>query len=455
MNVPVASEYTPGDTGETQLRVSAVAIEPERRASGGRPAMALGLQILAPRRLSILISSVLLLLSACGKSQPAGGDVATRPTRGGPAMTVEVEMVRAQALAHRIPIVGTLFAAEAAVISTKAAGLLRQTFVDVGNKVKPGDPLAQVDRIDYEMAVRQAEALLAESLARLGVESVPSESIDLKLVSTVQRADAQLENAKRTFDRLTNLEGAVSAQERDDITARLRVAEADHRLALDEAGALAASARGRNAALEFAKQKLSETLTLTPPIPTTLGKSGAAEWVVAERVVTEGQYLNVADAVYRLIINDPLKLRSKVPERYASEILIDQSVQLEDVDGNAAARGKIARISPAVDPASRTFEIEALIDNESDALKSGTFAKGMIVAEGTTKTLSVPAAAIVTAGGATQLFVIENGTARRRVVQIGRQADGRIQIVSGLNEGEQVVSRATAALTDGAAVRVQ
>jgi multidrug efflux pump subunit AcrA (membrane-fusion protein) len=395
-----------------------------------------------------------ILIGACGEkpeSSRRGGATATSQ----PVIAVEVETVTPRALAHRIPIVGTLFAAEEAVISSKSAGVLRQTFVDVGSRVRPGDPLLQVDRVDYEMAVRQAEASLAEALSRLGVDAVPTAAFDLTQVSTVQRAAAQLENARLTYERLTNLGTVVSSQELNDATARLRVAEADHQLSLDEARALIATARARHSAVELARQKLDETLTRTPPIPTTLGKEGAGEWIVAARLVTEGQYLGVASNAYRLIINNPLKLRSKVPERYAPEVSAEQAVQLEGRGGMPGARGKIVRISPAVEPASRTFEIEALIDNNDNALKSGTFAKGLILVEGSTRVFSVPAGAIVTTGGATQVFAVENGTARRRVVQTGRAAEGRIEIVSGLREGEQVITQPPPALADGAAVRVR
>lgn len=408
----------------------------------------------APQAAVTLGFGVLLLSTACNDQSPSPAPTTQPPENTSPAK-VEVEVARRQPLARRIPIVGTLHAAEEAVISTKSAGVLRQTFVDVGSKVAPGDPLTQVDRDDYEMTVMQSEALLAESLARLGVDSVPTQAIDLGRVSTVRRAAASLENARFTFDRLKSLKDAVSAQELNDAMAQVRVAEADHRLSLDEAAALAASARGRHAALKQARQRLDETLTRTPPIPTTLGQRGAAEWVVAERLVTEGQFLNAAEQTYRLIINNPLKLRARVPEHYASEVRIGQSAILESAGGRTPAEGTITRISPVVDPASRTFEIEALIENDSEGLMSGSFAKGVILVDDQTATVSIPEDAIYQNAGATQIFVVQDGRARRRNIQTGRKVSGRVAVVSGLAEGEQVIARTMPSLTDGAAVQAQ
>lgn len=371
---------------------------------------------------------------------------------------MEVETALPRALDRQIPIVGTLYAAEEAVISTRTAGILRRTHVDVGDTVLPDAPLAQVDTVDYEVAVRQAQAALAEVLARLGVTDVPDESFDLNTVSTVARSRAQLENARFNYERLAGLSGGrlatVADQELNDASTRLRVAEAELRLAHDEAAALVASARERQSLLQMARQRLSNTLTRTPPIPTTLGREGALDWVVAERLVTEGQYLNMADQLYRLIVADPLKLRSRVPERYAHEVRIGQPVALEVLGGPSALRGAITTISPAVDPASRTFEVEALIDNTSNAVKPGAFAKGNIVVTGAAPRLSAPVGALVTTGGSTRLYVVEDGTARQRTVQIGRESDGRVEIVNGVREGETIVTQGAAALTDGTNVRV-
>jgi multidrug efflux pump subunit AcrA (membrane-fusion protein) len=370
-------------------------------------------------------------------------------------MSVEIERAAAESMPHRIPIVGTLHAAEEAVISTRTAGILRRTFVDVGSVVRPDEPLAQVDTLDYEVAVKQAQAALAELLARLGTDSVPGESFDLHSVSAVQRAEAQLENARFAYERLRNVGArgqSVAEQEMNDAATRLRVAEADYRLAVDETAALVATARERQALHQMATQRLANTTTKTPPIPTTLGRQGADHWVVAERLVTEGQYLNIADQLYRLIVSNPLKLRSKVPERYAGEVRVGQRVEIEVVGGIAPPQGEIVRVSPVVDPASRMFEVEALIDNPKDQVKPGAFAKGFITADAR-PSLYVPEQAVVTAGGTTKLFVVDNGVARIRNVRLGRQLEGRVEVVSGLSEGEHFVANGAAGLADGAAVQ--
>jgi multidrug resistance efflux pump len=394
---------------------------------------------------------MLMPIAGCSERGAARGGESARPSER-PAAQVEVLTVRPQTRTRRIPIVGTLFAAEEAVISTKASGILRRTFVDVAGMVAPGAPLTQVDTQDYEVAVKQAEASLAEVLARLGVKEVPDDSFELKQVSTVQRAAARVENTRFTYERLSQV-GTYSGQEVNDAATELRVAEAEYQSAIDEAAALLASAQERQSLLQMAQQKLADTVTKTPPIPTTRGPTGAEEWVVAARFVTEGQYVNVGDPLYRLMLTHPLKLRSKVPERYAGEVRSDQRIELESMEGVASPQGRIARLSPAVEPASRTFEIEALIDNQSNALRPGAFAKGFIVAESGNRTVDVPVEAVMKSGEEARVFVVEQGVARRRSVQVGPQADGMVEIVAGLRDGERVVTRGAATLSDGMAVQ--
>jgi multidrug efflux pump subunit AcrA (membrane-fusion protein) len=391
----------------------------------------------------------------CDRGQSVRGNEQPKQVAPSASLTMDVQVAAAESTPHRIPVVGTLHAAEEAVISTRTAGILRRTFVDVGSTVKPDEPLAQVDTLDYEVAVKQAQASLAEVLARLGVDAVPVGSFDVHSTSAVQRAEAQLENARFAYERLRNVGAggqSVADQEMNDASTRLRVAEADHRLAVDETAALLATARERQALLQMATQRLANTKTKTPPIPTTLGRQGADQWIVAERLVTEGQFLNIADQLYRLIVSNPLKLRSKVPERYAGEVRVGQSVEIEVVGGIAAPQGQIVRVSPVVDPASRMFEIEALIDNPQDQLKPGAFAKGSIAAD-PRPSMYVSEQAIVTAGGTTKLFIIDNGVARSRNIRLGRQLQGRVEVISGLNDGEHYISKGAANLTDGAYVQ--
>jgi membrane fusion protein (multidrug efflux system) len=205
----------------------------------------------------------------------------------------------------------------------------------------------------------------------------------------------------------------------------------------------------------MSRQRHANTLTVAPPLPTTLGEESADEWVVSTRMVTEGQYLSIADRLYHLMIRNPLKLRSRVPERYVGQVTLGQHVAVEVMGAVGKAAGKIRRISPAVDPLSRTFEIEALIANEADDLKPGAFAKGNIIADNLAAVVCAPPEAIVMIGGVARLYVLEEGKARERDIQTGRQTDDCTEIVSGVLEGADVIMHGGVAMKDGMPVSVK
>lgn len=395
-----------------------------------------------------------LWVTACDTHAPAAGPPASAPATTQPAM-VAVSTVAARVLPLRIPIVGTLDAAEEVIVSTKVRGILERTYLDVGAVVRPGTALASVDPFDYAATVKQAQAGLTETLARLGTEAVPDADFDLTKVSSVQRAAAQLENARFSHDRLVSLNDAVSGQELSDAEALLRVATAGYQIALDEARALVATAHQRQAQLALAQRALEDAQVVGPPIPTTLSAGAADHWVVAERLATEGRYLDVADQLYRLVICDPLKLRSSVPERYAADVAVGQEVTLASTEGSRDLVGQITRITPAVDPATRTFQIEALLKNEGDRLKPGAFVTGEITSSRGKPALCVPRTALVTTGGATRVFIVSAGVVRRQDVRVGRALDEIVEITAGLTDGQQVVTSDLDMLRDGDPVQAR
>jgi len=403
-------------------------------------------------------AACLLVFAGCREAESHAESATAKPANPAgdpPTFTVAASAAELRNMTVRVPIVGTLLAAEDVTVSTETAGVLTRTFVDVGDIVEPGAPLAQVEVYDYEMTASQARAALAETLARLGVASVPGDDFDLSQVSSVMRAEAQLENARYTQQRLSSIGSAVSGQEINDAAAQVRVAEAEKRSALDEAASLVAQARQRQAQLQLAEHALADTLTDAPPMPTTVGPNAAEHWVVAQRLVTEGQYVSQADQLFRLIIDNPLKLRSNVPERYAPHVRAGQRVELSDLAGAAVMTGTISRVNPAVDQATRTFEIEALIYQNGAVLKPGAFATGAIVADGVGDALCVPASAIATVGGMTRVFVVTDSRVSLRDVRVGRQLVDHVEILSGLSAGEQVVTEGLAKLEDGMAVSVR
>src|SRR5690606_3906313 len=147
-----------------------------------------------------------------------------------------------------------------------------------------------------------------------------------------------------------------------------------------EASALLATARARQSELAAARQRLADASIRAPGGGTASASTAPSpqRWAIATRLVSVGEYVRAGDPLFQVVPDDPLKLRAAVPERYINEIRIGQKVtlRLEGVSGPVV--GRVSRVSPSVDVASRTFQIEALIPNPDRQLRPGAFARAAV-----------------------------------------------------------------------------
>jgi RND family efflux transporter MFP subunit len=152
---------------------------------------------------------------------------------------------------------------------------------------------------------------------------------------------------------------------------------------------------------------------------------------------------------------NPLKLKSAIQEKHASLITPGQVVQF-DVEAflNRKFTGKIAYVSPAVDQATRTFAVEALVDNTDRQLKPGFFAKGVVLTRVDDKVLAVPEEAISTLAGVSTVYVIDAGKARQQQVTLGARQNKLAEVTSGLKGDEILATTNLSQLATGVSVRV-
>ena len=175
---------------------------------------------------------------------------------------------------------------------------------------------------------------------------------------------------------------------------------------------------------------------------------------MAERNADLGEYVSPTSKVATIVRINPLRIRIDIPEQAIPEVKVGQSVSVTTSawpDKNFS--GRIARISPNVTPSSRTLSVEAEIDNSSGALKPGQFASVRILQSRSQPAVLVPARAVQTDAGVSRVFVIKDGRAEQRLVQLGQTESDLMEIKSGVAEGEQVATSNLDQLSDGIAVR--
>lgn len=406
----------------------------------------------------ILAIAALAGLTGCQKSTSTKSANAAEVR----AIPVTVASVRIQKVERSIPVTGTLRGWEQVSIGSKRAGRILKILHDMGDRVEPGEPLVELETIDSELAIMQAERQLQAELAKLGLSTLPTASFEISSIPAWKQAQVALDTAVRDLNRLRGLtqRAASSVQELQDAEDKVRTATA----ALDSAGVNArstlANALAAKVALDVARQNQAD-MTIRVPVPTNIPKSqvGKVKYAITSRPVAEGQMLQAGAEVMTLVVEDPLRVWVKVPERYISQIALDQPVRVSvSAYPDKEFQGKVTRINPSVEEASRTFQVEVQVPNAEGKLRPGGFAEAEIVVAAEDDAIVVPLEAIAELAGVTKVFVVEQGVSRAVPVSRGVEGPGWIEVKGNVPRDATVVTTGQvqlALLADGTAVRVR
>jgi RND family efflux transporter MFP subunit len=371
----------------------------------------------------------------------------TKPPKAEAPVPVTVTPVRAQKVARSVEFVGTLYANEEVTVSAEVDGRIASLAADMSDRVARGQTLAKIDDAEFRFAIQQMESNLRENLAKLGLEKTPPKDFDMTQTSLVQKAKADLDDAERAAQRSRTLHERqlIAAQEYDTANTRAKMAGANYRTSIEEARASLASAYAKEAQLETARKKLRDTV-ISAPIAGSISK----------RSVSAGEYVKIAAPLFVIVQDNPLKLRGMIPERFSPEVHTDQGVEIRvDSFPNATFKGRLIRISPSSDVASRSFMIEGVVENPERRLKPGFFAHATVTTRIDAAAATVPQQALVSFAGVSKVFVAENNVARERIVQTGvRLGANEVEVTSGLKPGELVVISGVTRLANGAAIKV-
>ncbi len=397
------------------------------------------------KSVGLLLSLVALTGAACKASSATSEQTAGRGAAPADVREVDVVPATEDRLVRAVTVTGTLAAEEQVTLSLKVTGRLQELYVDLGSRVTKGQVLARLVPTDFNLRVSQAEAALQQARARLGLPlEGENDRIELEQTSLVRSARALLEEARLNRDRTaTFVERGIAAKATlDSAEAALKVADSRYQDAIEEVLNRKAVLEQRRTELELARQALRDAQLTSPH-----------DGVVRERHVTVGQYLAAGSPAVTIVRMHPLRLRVAVPEREAQQVHVNQEVQVRVVGAVDVHVGRVARISPAIDEASRTLMVEAEVPNPKGVLRPGSFANAAIVASTADPAISIPSSALVTCAGVEKVLTVKDGKVVEKRVSVGRRERDRLEIVSGLAAGEQVIAQ-PGNLVEGTPVRI-
>ena len=159
------------------------------------------------------------------------------------------------------------------------------------------------------------------------------------------------------------------------------------------------------------------------------------------RQVSEGAVINSANIIVSIVNIDPIKLEFSIPERYAGLVEVGSPIFFSSEAAKEEVEGKVYAFEPQIDAATRTLKLRAQSPNKSGKYLPGMFVKIRFVLSVKEDALLVPAEAVIPELAGYKVFVVgADGKAEQRTIEIGTRTDSQVQVISGLNEGDLVLT---------------
>jgi membrane fusion protein (multidrug efflux system) len=333
-----------------------------------------------------------LLLQGC--MDAVNGNVEADPSSQVEAIPVEAATVASSNMAAFYSGTATLEADQQAIVVSQITGVVLEISAEEGDYVQAGQVLAKVETDRYALEVERANAAL-------------------------KRLETDFQRKKELFNKKL-----VSTEDYERVSAEYEA---------------------QKAAYQLARLDLAYT-SIRAPI------SG----YISERMIRAGNLVTLHQPVYKVTSYNPLLAVLHVPERELAVLSkgLEVSVALDAWPGEVF-KGEVIRISPVIDPATGTFRVTAEVRDHGSMLKPGLFGRVQILYDLHQDVPVIPRSAVITEDEYSHVFVINaEGNASRRTIELGYENNGQIEVITGLEKGEQVVTAGKGSLSDGTRVEV-
>lgn len=355
------------------------------------------MSFLLPSVLVVRLGNALLLAAAmvCAAGCQRRDVAASASAR--PVAQVVVAAASREPVAETLALVGTLAANEIVEIKAETDGLVAEILFHEGQPVKKGDLLVRLD--------------------------------DTKLAAVLAEAEANFKLSQLNNERSTQLsrEKLISDQESDQVRSIYAV---------------------NQATVELKKRELRDARIFA-----------SFDGVVGDKLVSPGQVISKNTTLTWLIDADPVKVEFDVPERFLSQLKLEQALELSVAAyPGRKFQGKVFFISPIIDTASRTALVKAMIPNPTNELKPGMFASLELTLRVRENSVVIPETALsrILEGDRAQIFIVNSSNiVEMRPVQVGVRLPGKVEIIEGLKGSEQIIVEGTQKVGPGAPVKIK
>ena len=354
-------------------------------------------------------------------AEPAG------PGGGGPGgpreRTITVNAVTAElgTINERLLLTGALKPKEQVDVTPKSTGRVQKINFNIGDAVKVGDLIAELERDEIQQQVNRAEAAIQVSRASMAQRR-----------AEFANAEAQLERARQL-----SKEGLISPQDFETQKTQSEVVRAQ--VSLSEAQLQQAEAELRELRIRLEETKIYASIN----------------GHVALRYVDIGALIGPTTPILRIVNLRTMVTAANVPEREVGKLRLgNRGVVRVDAFSDRSFTGRVARISPVLDAATRTAQIEIEISNPANLLKAEMFARVELDLASTREAVLLPREALVYRGTQPGVYLIREDRPEFRSIETGLTEEGRIEVLANLEPGTRVVGRGSTMIAEGDRIRV-
>jgi RND family efflux transporter MFP subunit len=378
--------------------------------------------------LAVVAGCVLVAVIVASRLRAGSSKASERGTEAERIPYAAVAPVKRQTIANTLSIAGQFSPYQNVELHAKVAGYIKNIYVDIGDRVHTGQVLAVLEIPELVAQVDEAKA-----------ETHHAEEEIQRAQSEVLRAQADNVALHSNAERLVNTDkvqpGLIAQQELDDATAKDRASQA----LVDAAKSSLAAAKQQLAVAQADQQHyaaLSNYSKIVAPY------DGVVTWRFSDTgsLVQAGTSNTSGLPVVTVAQIDLLRLRIPVPESLAAKVRIGDSADVHVQATGEHFTGKVTRFTDALDPSTRTMQVEIDVPNPNYHLQPGMYADVQLSANSRPNILTVPVEAIRRGDNKTSVLVLDaNNRVQSREVQVGVESSDNVEILAGLTEGERVI----------------
>jgi len=348
--------------------------------------------------------------------EPGAGKGGAKKKAGGRVVNVEVVESRIGEVREKLQLTGSLKPKEQVDITPKSTGRVEKLYFQIGDRVSRGEPVAELEDDELQQQVNRAKAALTVAEA------------------TLAQRQAELENARAEMARAESLfaEDLLSSQEYH--AQRTSYSVLDSQVELAKAQKEQAAAELRELEIRLAQTKIYSPLT----------------GIAATRFVDEGALVSPTTPILSVVNLSTMVTRGNVPERNIGRLRVGNEAQIQvDAMPDRTFRGRVARIAPVLDAATRTALIEIDIPNPNLDLKAEMFARIHLDLGTTRETLLIPRKALVYRGRQPGVYLVDGQQPVFQPIETGMSQESQVEVLANLQPGAKIVGRGSTMLRPG------